>query len=113
MGPVWHGLEGGSGSRKLGDTHEDVLLASCCQTCLELADRNECRTIVFPAISTGVYHFPKDRAARIAVGHVLGWLRKHDLPEEITICCFSGLDAEIYRRVIDTRDQWIFNRKRG
>ena len=113
VGPVWHASGGDADSPKLGDMREDVLLASCYQTSLELAGQNDCRTIAFPAISTGVYHFPKERAARIAVGHVLGWLRKNDQPQRVIFCCFSDPDADIYGHVIATRDQWMFNRKRG
>ena len=76
MGPVWHG----DPSAKLGEEHADVLLAFCYQQCLELARTHRIKTIVFPAISTGVYHFPKDRTAVISVGGVLERLNKNDLP---------------------------------
>ena len=62
VGPVWHGGGGG----------EDDLLASCYRRSLELADELGARSIAFPAISTGVYHFPPDRAARIAVETIGG-----------------------------------------
>ena len=55
-GPVWHG----------GNKGEAELLASCYRSCLELASENGCRTVDFPSISTGVYHFPLDKAAAIA-----------------------------------------------
>ena len=61
-GPVWHG--GGHG--------EEAMLASCYRSCLELALSHDCRTVAFPSISTGVYRFPLDRAAPIAVGAVRG-----------------------------------------
>src|SRR5579859_5362917 len=57
VGPVWHG----------GDSGEDDLLASCYRRCLELALHHHVRSIAFPAISTGAYYFPHQRAARIAV----------------------------------------------
>lgn len=79
VGPVWHG--GGKG--------EDQLLASCYRRSLELADAHGLRTIAFPSISTGVYRFPVDRAAAIAVTTVRAWLAKHALPEQVTFCCFG------------------------
>jgi O-acetyl-ADP-ribose deacetylase (regulator of RNase III) len=79
VGPVWHG--GGRG--------EDGLLASCYRRCLELAEAHGVRTIAFPSISTGVYRFPVDRAAAIAVGTVRAWLAEHALPEQVTFCCFG------------------------
>jgi len=60
VGPVWHG----------GAQHEDELLASCYRRCLDLARQHEVKSIAFPAISTGVYGFPVERAARIAVATV-------------------------------------------
>ncbi len=102
VGPVWPPAPGSGDDVKLGDTREDVLLASCYQQCLELAKQNNIRTLAFCAISTGVYHFPKERAAKIAVGHVLAWLEKNDLPEKVIFCCFSDPDADTYRTVIDS-----------
>ena len=80
VGPVWHG--GGSG--------EDDLLASCYRTALSLlAERGLC-TIAFPAISTGVYGFPADRAARIAVGTVVSELAADARGiAQVVFCCFS------------------------
>ncbi len=116
VGPVWTGDGGTIGTReseRLGDRVEDVLLASCYQRSLELAASHGANTIAFPAISTGVYRFPLERAAKIALGHVHGWLLGNALPREVTFCCFSPSDAEVYQRVIETRDQWMFSRKRG
>jgi O-acetyl-ADP-ribose deacetylase (regulator of RNase III) len=109
VGPVWHGDE----AQKLGNNHDDVLLASCYYQALTLAEQHNVASIAFPAISTGVYRFPKRRAAMIAFGHVAGWLKDHDLPGKAIFCCFSDDDAKLYREVIDVRDQWMFNRKRG
>ncbi len=108
VGPVWHGDE----SQKLGNTQEDVLLASCYYQSLLLAEKHGCRSVAFPNISTGVYRFPKERAARIAFGHVYGFLDAHALPERVVLCCFNEEDAAIVRQVIDTREQWMMNRKR-
>lgn len=109
VGPVWRGDD----MLKLGDNQEDVLLASCYMQCLNVAQAHDCKTVAFPAISTGVYDFPKIRAAKIAFSHVLSYLRIHQQPQKVLFCCFKEADAEIYRHVIDTRDQWMFNRKRG
>lgn len=108
VGPVWHG----DPSAKLGYCRQDVLLASCYQQSLELAAKHGMRTVAFPAISTGIYHFPKDRAARIALGHVLGWLQCNQMPKKVIFCCFADADAQVYRQVIETREDWMFNRKR-
>jgi len=109
VGPVWSSDE----SEKLGNTRDDVLLASCYQQSLILAEKHEIKSVAFPAISTGVYHFPKQRAAKIAFSHVAQFLKEHDLPEKVTFCCFSEEDAQIYHDVIATRDQWMANRKRA
>ena len=66
-GPVWHG----------GKSHERELLASCYRSCLELAVENGCRSIAFPSISTGVYHFPLEVAARIAVETAKQFVAEH------------------------------------
>lgn len=108
VGPVWHADE----SASLANTHEDVLLASCYHQCLTLAHENHILTMAFPAISTGVYHFPKERAAKIAFGHVLDFLTHHGCPQQVMFCCFSQDDAAVYRHVIETRNDWMANRKR-
>lgn len=79
VGPVWQG--GGSG--------EDAALASCYRQALELASRHGIRTIAFPAISTGVFGFPADQAAQVAVAAVRAYLGDRGLPEEVIFCCFS------------------------
>ncbi len=108
VGPVWHGDD----SLKLGYTHEDTLLASCYHQSLTLATEHGCRSVAFPNISTGVYHFPKLRAAKIAFGHVYGYLDKHEMPERVVLCCFSNEDADIVRQAIETREDWMMNRRR-
>jgi O-acetyl-ADP-ribose deacetylase (regulator of RNase III) len=85
--PVWRG--GGSG--------EPGLLASCYTESLRLAERAEVETIAFPSISTGVYGYPKDEACEIAVRAVSAWLAAHDLPRQVTFCCFGAADAALYR----------------
>lgn len=79
VGPVWRG--GGSG--------EEASLASCYRSSLELAQRHGCRTIAFPAISTGIFGFPAERAAVIAAETVGAFLEGHDIPETVIFCCFG------------------------
>jgi O-acetyl-ADP-ribose deacetylase len=80
VGPVWSG--GGKG--------EDDLLASCYRTALALAAEHRLASIAFPAISTGVYHFPPDRAARVAVGAVTAEIAKAPRGiARVVFCCFS------------------------
>ncbi|MFD9896795.1 O-acetyl-ADP-ribose deacetylase [Mesorhizobium sp. UC22_110] len=90
VGPVWQG----------GGKDEADLLASCYRKSLELAVANNCRTIAFPAISTGIYRYPKEGAARIAVGTVADFLQ-HDTPlTEIIFACFDEDMAALYRAAI-------------
>jgi len=79
------------------------LLASCYVECLKLAVVHGVETIAFPAVSTGVYGFPRERAARIAVDRTLEHLARNELPARVTFCCFAEEDAEIYRAALETR----------
>jgi O-acetyl-ADP-ribose deacetylase (regulator of RNase III) len=80
VGPVWRG----------GAAGEDELLASCYRTALDLAGKHRLGSIAFPAISTGVYGFPADRAARIAVGTVAAELASADRGiTYVAFCCFA------------------------
>ena len=79
VGPVWTGGEDG----------EDELLASCHRRSLEVAAQLECRTIAFPAISTGVYRFPVERAAGIALATTRNELERHPQIERVTFVLFS------------------------
>jgi O-acetyl-ADP-ribose deacetylase (regulator of RNase III) len=79
VGPVWWG----------GGYDEDEVLASCYRNSLSLALEHGLKTVAFPAISTGVYSFPVDRAARIAAREVRRFLEEHDLPEQVMLVCFS------------------------
>ena len=78
-GPVWHG----------GAYGEEELLRSCYVSCLELAVENGCRTVDFPSISTGVYHFPLEKASRIALAAIAEELRKHPELERVRMVCFD------------------------
>ena len=88
VGPVWRG----------GDAGEAELLASCYRRSLALAERLGVATIAFPAISTGVYGYPKPAAARIAVGAVAAHPARTVV--EVVFCCFSGYDFALYRELI-------------
>ncbi len=91
VGPVWHG----------GTRDEARLLASCYRRSLELAIANSCRSIAFPAISTGVYGYPKEKATKIAVATVVDFLNGSETPEKVIFCCFDPLTANLYRREIE------------
>ena len=85
VGPVWSG--GGRG--------EEELLASCYSTALDLATAHRLRSVAFPAISTGVYRFPADRAARIAVATVVAELSGSPSGvDQVVFCCFSAEAAD-------------------
>jgi len=91
VGPVWHG--GGDG--------EPQRLASCYRRCLELAAEHGVRSIAFPCISTGIYGYPVEPAARIAVESV----RNARLPpgsslQEVIFCCYSERDLQVYETVL-------------
>lgn len=89
-GPVWHG----------GNNGEDQLLANSYRNSLKLAEANGCRTVAFPSISTGVYSFPLDRAARIAVRTINEFLQTASHVEEVTMVCFDLVTAKAYRNAI-------------
>jgi O-acetyl-ADP-ribose deacetylase len=87
VGPVWHG--GGRG--------EPDLLRACYLESLRLATEAGLGTVAFPAISTGVYGYPKREACAVAVGAVADWLAAHELPRTVTFCCYGLEDAMLYR----------------
>jgi O-acetyl-ADP-ribose deacetylase (regulator of RNase III) len=87
VGPVWHG----------GTHREDELLASCYRRSMELATQYDSRTIAFPAISTGVYGFPSDRACTIATREVHAHLIQHRIPEKVMFVCFDVTTLKLYQ----------------
>ena len=87
-GPVWNG----------GSRGEPELLASCYRNSLALAAEAGCRSIAFPGISTGVYGYPRELAARVALGVVRKW--SGPLPETAIFVCFSDADLEVYRKLL-------------
>ena len=92
VGPVWRG----------GNYAEEQLLENCYRQCLLLAVELGCETIAFPAISTGVYGFPKELAARIAVTALLA--HRDDLPRRIVFCCFDEETEKVYQRAMERLD---------
>ena len=90
-GPIWHG----------GSRGEDALLESCYCSCLTLASENGCATVDFPSISTGVYHFPLERAAKIAVSTILDYLGNHAEIERVRMVCFDERTKAAYQKALD------------
>ena len=84
-----------------GKHGEPELLAAAYRRSLALARGHALRTLAFPAISTGVYSYPKDEAARIALRTVKEWLETHVLPDRVTFVLFSEGDLQVYREALD------------
>jgi O-acetyl-ADP-ribose deacetylase len=90
---------------RAGDDKEEELLRSCYFNSLELARRNNIRSIAFPSISTGVFRFPKDLAARIAHNTVKEYIKLFpDIFDEVIFVCFSELDLVIHKTAIDDNE---------
>ena len=87
VGPVWHG----------GKSNEPTLLANCYRNSLKLALKQGAKSIAFPGISTGVYGYPKDKAAEIAVKIMREYQGRFD---DIFACCFSEGDKALYDRML-------------
>lgn len=104
VGPIWGTDPNADGTEKLGYRHEDNQLGQCYQYALDLARDHHCESVAFPCISTGIYRFPKDRAAQIAIGHVRAFLGRHEMPQRVVFCCFIEEDAEIYRQYLTPLD---------
>ena len=90
-GPIWRG----------GTKNEPALLESCYRSCLELAAENGCKTVDFPSISTGVYHFPLDKAAAIAVSTIKTFLAAHPEMERVRMVCFDERTGRAYQNALD------------
>lgn len=85
VGPVWNG----------GNKKEHEKLANCYKNSLQLAIKNNCRTIAFPNISTGIYRFPKDSAAKIAVNTVADYIIKTSVLHKVLFVCFDPENFEL------------------
>ena len=90
VGPVWRG----------GDAGEADILARCYHACLAIALERRFRGLAFPAIATGIYGFPRDEAASIAVAAVSTHLGRHQWPERIIFVCFDDATAGAYRTAL-------------
>ncbi|MBM9498734.1 O-acetyl-ADP-ribose deacetylase [Leptospira sp. 201903071] len=90
VGPIWYG----------GKKDEDRLLANAYTSSLRLAKKNSILTIAFPNISTGIYNFPKERAAKIAIENVQGFLKKDSQIQTVFFVCFDSDNFELYERFL-------------
>jgi len=90
VGPVWNG----------GNSKEDELLAGAYRNCLRLAVEHNVRTLAFPNLSTGIYGFPKERAAEIALREVGTFFADHFPDLEVTFACFDTENHAIYARLL-------------
>lgn len=89
-GPIWRG----------GERGEKELLANCYQNCLKLAVENEIKTIAFPSISTGVYRFPVEEAAKIAVNEIMNFLKEDSQLELVQMVCFDDKTYQTYCKAL-------------
>lgn len=92
VGPVWHG----------GQESEPELLASCYRTAMQLANDYGARSIAFPSISTGIYGYPMEQAAPVAIDAVRSSLDQTSSVEAVFFCCFSDNDLNTYSILIDS-----------
>ncbi|MBI5323544.1 O-acetyl-ADP-ribose deacetylase [Bradyrhizobium sp.] len=90
VGPVWNG----------GSRGEDELLASCYRRAIQLCRAHDLASLAFPAISTGVYRFPADRAARIAVAATVSALEAAPAVNRVIFCCFSRDSATLHEEAL-------------
>jgi O-acetyl-ADP-ribose deacetylase (regulator of RNase III) len=90
VGPVWRG----------GDAGEASLLTACYRRCMELAASKEVSTLAFPSISTGVYGYPFELAAGVAIAAVRAFAALPTSLREVTFCCFSASDLQVYQGMI-------------
>jgi O-acetyl-ADP-ribose deacetylase (regulator of RNase III) len=88
VGPVWNG----------GNYNEDKLLENCYHNSLKLSVDNKIKTIAFPAISTGIYGFPLERATKIAIAEVKKFLRTNESVEKVIFVCFDERAEEVYQK---------------
>ena len=92
VGPVWHG----------GNSGEAELLASCYNKSLQIAADNKFKTIAFPAISTGIYQYPRNQASLIAVKSVISFLARNKYPLRVLFVCFDKESYEMYKTLTES-----------
>ena len=92
VGPVWRG----------GNHNEEALLRACYIQSLKLGTENQCFTIAFPNISTGIYGFPRQRAAEIAIGAVQDFIRSSPPLINVVFVCFDDENYKIYKQLLDS-----------
>ena len=90
VGPVWNG----------GSSNEEQLLGNAYRNSLQLAVEHNISTIAFPNISTGIYGFPKRRAAEIAIATVQQFLQSNDSIREVIFCCFDEENTNLYQQLL-------------
>ena len=91
VGPVWYG----------GKNNEEELLASAYRRSLEVARDHHLKSVAFPNISTGIYRFPKEKAAAVAIETVKDFLAKNNLPEEVIFVCYDDENYNIYKKMLN------------
>ncbi|MFZ6009021.1 MAG: O-acetyl-ADP-ribose deacetylase [Bacteroidota bacterium] len=90
VGPVWNG----------GTKNEDEHLANAYRNSLKVAVENRVKTVAFPNVSTGIYGFPKDRAAGIAIREVKNFIADHDEIDRVVFCCFDQENFDLYTAML-------------
>ena len=94
VGPVWRG----------GINKEKILLQNCYKNSLDIAIKQNLRSLAFPCISTGVYHFPKQQAAEIAIAVVREYIKAKAGIEKVVFVCFSQEDYQIYQKILKLKE---------
>ncbi|MGB3534022.1 MAG: O-acetyl-ADP-ribose deacetylase [Microcoleaceae cyanobacterium] len=90
VGPVWRG----------GEQGEPELLAQCYYNCMQIAADKKFNSLAFPCISTGIYRYPKDIAAQLAVQICFEQLQNNDYPKEVIFCCYDQESYNIYENIL-------------
>jgi O-acetyl-ADP-ribose deacetylase (regulator of RNase III) len=90
VGPVWHG----------GKNNEEKLLGECYWNSMLIATHLKLKSVAFPNISTGIYHFPKELAAKIAISTTLEYIKNAEFPEKVFFVSFENENYEIYNKIL-------------